>query len=239
MTYCDVILPLPLDGLFTYFVPTEWESAVQPFVRAIVPFGITKTHTALIVRVHEEPPQKGITIKPIQSVIDKEPVLLPSQYKLWQWISNYYMCPLGDILSAALPLGMKKEEAYRPRLETYIRIGADYTSQQSLHNALNILRRSPKQLEVFTTYLSLSGLDSGAITREITKEELINASHSSYPIVKALVDKGMLSLYDKEVGRLNTSGEPHPERIKPLSEVQKNAMKSLISASGVSLLHGV
>ena len=239
MTYCDVILPLPLDGLFTYSVPAEWESAVQPFVRAIVPFGITKTHTALIVRVHEEPPQKGITIKPIQSVLDKEPVLLPSQYKLWQWISNYYMCPLGDILSAALPLGMKKEEAYRPRLETYIRIGADYTSQQSLHNALNILRRSPKQLEVFTTYLSLSGLDSGAISREITREELINASHSSSPIVKALVDKGMLSLYDKEVGRLNTSGEPHPERIKPLSEAQKNAMESLISASGVSLLHGV
>lgn len=239
MTFCDVILPLPLDGLFTYSVPTEWESAVQPFVRVIVPFGITKTHTALIVRVHDEAPQGNITIKPIMSVVDKSPVLLPSQYKLWQWISNYYMCPLGDILSAAMPQGMKKEDGYRPRLETYIRIGDNYANQQSLHNALNILCRAPKQLEVFSTYLRLSGMDGGKVDKEITREELINASHATAPIVKALVDKGMLSLYNKEVGRLNTGGEPHPERIKPLSVAQNNAMESLNSASGVSLLHGV
>ena len=239
MTFCDVILPLPLDGLFTYSVPTEWESAVQPFVRVIVPFGITKTHTALIVRVHDEAPQGNITIKPIMSVVDKSPVLLPSQYKLWQWISNYYMCPLGDILSAAMPQGMKKEDGYRPRLETYIRIGDNYANQQSLHNALNILCRAPKQLEVFSTYLRLSGMDGGKVDKEITREELINASHATAPIVKALVDKGMLSLYNKEVGRLNTGGEPHPERIKPLSVAQNNAMESLNSASGVALLHGV
>ncbi len=239
MTFCDVILPLPLDGLFTYSVPTEWESAVQPFVRVIVPFGITKTHTALIVRVHDEAPQGNITIKPIMSVVDKSPVLLPSQYKLWQWISNYYMCPLGDILSAAMPQGMKKEDGYRPRLETYIRIGDNYANQQSLHNALNILCRAPKQLEVFSTYLRLSGMDGGKVDKEITREELINASHATAPIVKALVDKGMLSLYNKEVGRLNTGGESHPERIKPLSVAQNNAMESLNSPSGVSLLHGV
>ena len=247
MLYVDVILPVPLDGLFTYSVPTEQESQVQPFVRAVVPFGITKRHIALVVRVHRDAPDSSITVKPLISVLDAKPVLLPHQYKLWQWISNYYMCPLGDILVAALPQGMKKEGAYRPRVETYIRIGDSYRNERSIHNALDMLCRSPKQLEVFTTYLQLSApslpLKGGAGGgHEVTREELMNASHATSSIIKALVDKGFLMLYDKEVGRLNSTGEAHPERIKPLSPAQQAAYESLnIQASSLkpSLLHGV
>ena len=247
MLYVDVILPVPLDGLFTYSVPTEQESRVQPFVRAVVPFGITKRHIALVVRVHRDAPDSSITVKPLISVLDAKPVLLPHQYKLWQWISSYYMCPLGDILVAALPQGMKKEGAYRPRVETYIRIGDSYRNERSIHNALDMLCRSPKQLEVFTTYLQLSApslpLKGGAGGgHEVTREELMNASHATSSIIKALVDKGFLMLYDKEVGRLNSTGEAHPERIKPLSPAQQAAYESLnIQASSLkpSLLHGV
>ncbi|MBO7051189.1 MAG: primosomal protein N', partial [Prevotella sp.] len=247
MLYVDVILPVPLDGLFTYSVPTEQESRVQPFVRAVVPFGITKRHIALVVRVHRDAPDSSITVKPLISVLDAKPVLLPHQYKLWQWISSYYMCPLGDILVAALPQGMKKEGAYRPRVETYIRIGDSYRNERSIHNALDMLCRSPKQLEVFTTYLQLSApslpLKGGAGGgHEVTREELMNASHATSSIIKALVDKGFLMLYDKEVGRLNSTGEAHPERIKPLSPAQQAAYESLnIQASNLkpSLLHGV
>ncbi|MBR1840053.1 MAG: primosomal protein N' [Prevotella sp.] len=256
MLYVDVILPVPLDGLFTYSVPTELEDKVQPYVRVVVPFGITKTHIALVVRVHRDAPDSDIKIKPIISVLDASPVLLPQQYKLWQWISNYYMCPLGDVLVAALPQGMKKTDSYRPKMETYIHIGANCQNERSIHNALDMLCRSPKQLEVFTTYLQLSGLDSLQFTvyssqftvKEVTREELINASHATTPIVKALVDKGFLMLYDKEVGRLNTEGEPHPERIKPLSEAQQKAFEQLSlstvngkpsTVNGLSLLHGV
>ena len=207
-------------------------------------------------RVHRDAPDSDIKIKPIISVLDASPVLLPQQYKLWQWISNYYMCPLGDVLVAALPQGMKKTDSYRPKMETYIHIGANYQNERSIHNALDMLCRSPKQLEVFTTYLQLSGLDSLQFTvyssqftvKEVTREELINASHATTPIVKALVDKGFLMLYDKEVGRLNTEGEPHLERIKPLSEAQQKAFEQLSlstvngkpsTVNGLSLLHGV
>ena len=241
MNYIDVILPLPLDGLFTYSVPDELAGAVRPFVRVVVPFGITKTHIALVVRVHHDAPASNITVKPILSVLDREPVLLPSQYKQWQWISTYYMCPLGDILVAALPQGMKKEGTYRPKTETYIRLGANYRNERSIHNALDMLCRSPKQLEVFTTYLQLSGIDGGEGGREVTREELLNASRSTTPIVKALVDKGILALYDKEVGRLNSGGDYHPERIKPLSEAQEQAFKNLQppTSNPLSLLHGI
>lgn len=245
MIYVDVILPLPLEGLFTYSVPKDAEAAVMPFVRVKVPFGITKTHTALVVRKHHEPPADGITVKPILTVLDRQPVLLEAQYRLWQWMADYYMAPLGDILKAALPQGMKKEEGYRPRTETYITLADTYRSRQSLHNAFAMLHRSTKQEDVFRTYLSLSHWDeavasSTVAVREVTKEELMNASHCNAAIVKALLDKKMLRLYDVEVGRLNGGGAPHPENIKPLTGAQQCA-KDEITAAGadITLLHGV
>ena len=242
MLFADVILPLPLDGLFTYSVPAELADKVRPFVRAKVPFGITKTHTVLIVKVHSNPPAENIKVKDIVSVLDTQPVLLPEQYRLWEWISQYYMCPLGDIMVAALPSGIKNEENYRPRTETYVRLGSNYLNEQSIHNALNILKRSPKQLEVFTTYLQLSEIDllnsevddkfqsstfNFQLVKEVTREELINECHASTSHVKSLVDKGILSLYDKEVGRLNSGGDYHPERINPLSPSQQQAFEEL------------
>ena len=205
---------------------------MRPFVRVKVPFGITKTHTALVVRVHDTPPASDIKVKDVISVLDAEPVLLPDQYRLWEWISQYYMCPLGDIMVAALPGGIKNEDSYRPRTETYVRLGANFSNEQSLHNALNILKRSPKQLETFTTFLKLSRIDNGTEAKEVTREELVNASHANTSHVKALVDKGILSLYDKEVGRLNTGGDYHPERIKPLSEAQQQALLQLPPSGG-------
>ena len=251
MLYVDVILPLPLDGLFTYSVPTELEGKVRPYTRVKVPFGITKTHTALIVTSHTEPPQCDFEIKSIITILDDKPILLPEQYRLWEWISHYYMAPLGDIMQAALPHGIKQEESYRPKTEVYIRLTNQYKNEQSLHNAMNMLARSPKQLEVFTTYLEMSGWAELQQRNEITREELINSSHCTTAQVKALVDKGFLQPYDVEVGRLNSNEEPHPERIKQLSEAQTTAFRMLSNTNSQTntegskttvsptLLHGV
>ncbi len=258
MTYVDVILPVPLDGLFTYSVPTGMEASAQPFVRVKVPFGPTKTHTAMVVRVHQNAPAADITVKDVIAILDNGPVLLPEQYRLWQWIAEYYMAPLGDIFTAALPQGIKKEERYSPRTETYVTLADEYRSERSLQNALDILRRSPKQLEVFNTYLSLSAKGAsefgtaksinstlpqkGETFGGLTREELTNASRSTTAVVKALLDKGILRQYEVEVGRLNRGGAAHPENIKPLSDAQQAAKDALAKAdntSGISLLHGV
>ncbi|MBQ0075218.1 MAG: primosomal protein N' [Prevotella sp.] len=255
MLFVDVILPLPLDGLFTYSVPAALEGAVRPFVRAKVPFGLTKTHTALIVRVHDVPPQSDITVKDIISVLDDNEVLLPEQYKLWEWISSYYMSPLGDIMKAALPQGLKKEGTYRARTETYVNVSfgdkgmpdTDDAVERCLHAAIDSLQRSPKQQEVFLKFLEVSGWENGAQEKEITREELINAAHCTTAIIKALVDRGALRLYDKEVGRLNNAGMPHPKNIKPLSIAQQEALDKLAENTslpigrerGITLLHGV
>lgn len=224
---------------------------MQPYVRVKVPLGISKTYTALIISVRSEYNEERQT-RPIISILDDEPVILPSQFRLWQWMSDYYMSPLGDIFVAALPHGMKEEQSYRPRRETYVTIGDNYRSEAALMRALDSLTRSPRQLSVFTEYLHLSGWEEGQQTTDISREELMNVTHTTSAIVKALTDKGMLKLYDKEVGRLNTSLPPRPENIKTLNEYQQKAFDTILNPQGFNaptadkpeppkntLLHGI
>ena len=83
MHYVDVLLPLPLEGLYTYAVPTEMEGRVSFGMRVLVPLGKTKTYVAMAVRVHQDKPQAN-SVKSILQVLDQQPVLLPEQYRLWQ-----------------------------------------------------------------------------------------------------------------------------------------------------------
>lgn len=228
MKYVDVILPLGLEGLYTYSVPATLELQVQSFVRVQVPLGQTKTYTAMVVRVHENEPQ-GVKLKDIISIIDAEPVLLPQQYRLWTWISDYYMSPIGDVFRSALPSGMKSERNYRPKTETYIDLSPKFRNEQALHIAIDSLHRSFKQLEALNTFLALTHWDSldGDQPQEriidITREALMNEAHATSANIKALCERGILTTYEKEVGRLNLTCEPHPENIKPLNVYQQQA----------------
>lgn len=246
MSYVDVILPLPLDGLFTYSVPAEKAPRVVPGVRLLVPLGKSKTYTAIAVELHERQPD--FEARPILDVLDAAPVLLPQQLKLWQWIADYYLAPLGDVYKAALPAGLKAEEGFRPRTETYIALSESCRNEQTLHACLNMLTRATKQLHTFTTFLSLSHWDTlsgtapGSPVVEVTREELMNASHCTAAVVKALVDRRFLFTYEKTVGRLNVGGEPRLDSIQPLSLPQQDAYNQIVFQflnKPVVLLHGV
>ncbi len=245
--YADVILPVPLDGYFTYAVPQEAQGRVTQGIRVIVPFGRSKNYVGIISRLHDEKPQ-GYEVKPISVVVDTQPILLSGQLDFWQWISSYYMSPIGEVYKAALPAGLKAEEGYKPRTETFIRLTANYQNEPTLHAALNMLARAAKQRDAFIAYLSLSHWDSieGNVCREpvveITREELMNASESTLPTINQLVKRGMLETYEVEVGRLNQGGVPHPEHIKPLSHAQQDAYNQILLSfmkKQVTLLHGV
>ena len=86
MLYVDVLLPLPLEGLFTYAVPKEIEAQVRFGMRLVVPLGRSKTYVALAIKVHEEKP--SFNVKSVLEVMDDEPVLTESQFKLWKWIAD-------------------------------------------------------------------------------------------------------------------------------------------------------
>lgn len=246
MHYVDVILPLPLEGTFTYSVPEPMVTQVRMGVRVLVPLGRSKTYTAMAVRLHSEKPE--FETRPIIQVIDAEPVLIEQQLHLWQWISTYYMSPIGDVFKAALPAGLKAEENYRPKTVRCVTLPANLRSEQSLHMALTILKRALKQHQTFSTYLELShwseidGETPPAHIAEIACDELQNAANASDAVLRQLIQRNFLELYHREVGRLNTTGEYHPERIQPLSPAQQateDSIQKQFNEKNVVLLHGV
>ena len=245
MMYADVILPVPLQGLFTYTVPEGM--TVSEGMRVLVGFGRSKTYIGLVARVHHVKPQ-GYEVKPIQQQIDQQPMVTPQQLQLWHWISDYYLSPIGEVYKTALPSGLKAEDGYKPKTETYIRLTEQYRHVAALHIALNVLARAKKQLEAFTCYLELSHWDlvedddPCLKVVEVTREELMNASQASAETIRQLEKRQLLEIYEVEVGRLNHGGNYCPELIKPLTEPQQDAYNAILMQmmkKNVTLLHGV
>ena len=263
--FVDVILPVPLDGFFTYSVPSSAAEQVEVGKRVLVPFGRSKTYVGIVAKTHKGPLPSEFQIKDILQVLDATPILLDTQLRLWQWIADYYMSPIGEVYKAALPAGLKAEDGYKPKTETCIRLTPQFRSEQALHIALDMLARAPKQEAAFVDFLDFIEWkeESGkrkentpaAESREdgnllplstfhfpqITRDELLNQGHS-LQTVTALIKRGLLETYEQEVGRLNHGGEPHLDKIQPLSEVQQDAYNQIqfsFLKKNVTLLHGV
>lgn len=247
MRYADVVLPLPLEGFFTYSIPESFQQEGLVGCRVVVPFGKTKTYVALVVRIHDTTP-KGYKVKPLKQRIDQSPIVNALQLNLWTWISSYYLSAMGDIYKAALPSGLKAEDGYKPSTELYVALAPAFQSEPSLHIALNMLKRATKQLDAFTCFLHLSHWDEMGVDVqtekivEITRDELVNASAQTLNVINELVKRGLLVTYEKEVGRLNDGGEPHPERVNKLNPAQQKAMDEIrlkMESKNCVLLHGV
>ena len=233
---------MPLDGFFTYSVPSSANEQVEVGKRVLVPFGRNKTYVGIIASKHHQQPE-GYQTKDILQVLDSTPMLLGNQLRLWQWIADYYMSPIGEVFKAALPSGLKAEDGYKPKTETYIRLAPQFRSEQALHIALDMLRRAPKQQAALIDYMALSGIEEygATATTILTRDELLNQGHS-LQTVAALVQRGLLETYEQEVGRLNHGGEPHLDRIQPLSPIQQDAYNQIhfsFLKKNVTLLHGV
>lgn len=105
--FADVILPLPLEGTFTYSLPKSFSSLVQVGCRIIVPFGTAKYYSAIVMKLHDNIPT--YTTKVALELLDSSPIVTTEQLKLWGWIAEFYLCTIGDVYKAALPGGLKLE----------------------------------------------------------------------------------------------------------------------------------
>lgn len=248
MVYADIILPLPLEGVFTYSVSDGMTAAVMPGMRVVVPFGRSKKYIGVVLRTHGEKP--SFDVKDILSLPDPHPIVTGLQLRLWQWIADYYMSPLGDVFKAALPGGLKDEDGYRPKTERCVTLPEKMRSGQSLHVALNMLvqTRARKQRELFECFLAMSRWDEACSggsrdsVTELTCEELLNEAHATTTALNALVTRGFLTIYEREVGRVGNGGEPHPENMKTLGDAQRKAFEEIqdtFRTKNVTLLHGV
>ena len=246
MIYIDVILPLPLEGLFTYSVHANDAHKAIVGKRVVVPLGRSKTYTGIIERVHSTKP--SFETKDAIDFPDALPVVLEKQLDLWKWIAHYYMTPLGDVYKAAVPAGLKAEEGYRPRTETYVQLYPSYQSKDGLARALSLVKRANKQLQMLECYLAISHWDDvlqGDSQQElcdITRVELMNVSNGNAAALQGLTGKGILTTYEQEVTRLNTANNEQTIRTKVLSAAQQDAYNSILMQwmkRDIVLLHGV
>jgi len=175
--YADVILPLPLEGCFTYQIPEEFTGRIAPGMRVVVQFGPKKIYSALVRKLHDNKPE-NVSAKLIESVLDDKPILSESCFLLWEWIAAYYQCTLGEILKAALPSGLKLESETRVSLDDeHIKTGMDLLSpKESL--LLDIIREK-RGISVFE--LNNTVLKKGTL-----------------PILKELLRKGIIHI-DEEI----------------------------------------
>lgn len=171
--YADILIPLALPGTFTYLVPQEMVGRLMVGCRVVVQFGAKRYYTGIVARLHNEPPQAGITVKAICSVTDTTPILQPKQIKFWQWISQYYLCTVGEVMKAALPAGLK------PESETLLVRNDDFEPENH--------RLTARDLSI------LNLLDDGKSHRLIDLERKLKATNL-LPAVKRLMELEAISI---------------------------------------------
>ena len=165
--FADVILPLPIEARFTYRVPQALNGKVAFGMRVIVPFGANKLYAAIVEKVHENAP-KQFTVKYILDVIDDRPIISEAQIRLWQWIADYYMCTVGEVMAAALP------SALRLASETKVKIHPDFDGDISV--------LTPHELNVVELLVHRETMTVAEVAKTLQVAKVM-------PIIKSLVDK--------------------------------------------------
>jgi primosomal protein N' (replication factor Y) len=236
--FADIILPLAVRGRFTYRIPDNIEAEIRPGVIVKVQFGGRKLYSGIVCRVHDDQPDFK-NVKPVIKVISGTPLINESQLKLWQWISDYYLCSEGEVMKAAMPNEMSLTN-FKPRLESFIKLSRRFTEGE-LNEILDKLKKAPRQQEILLAYIRLTGYSKETEILSVAKSLVLSESHSSAGTLDALIDKGLLATISLPVSRISENdsfGKP----IKPLSEAQSEAFKSIKSQfaeKDIVLLHGV
>lgn len=172
--FVDVILPLPLQRLFTYSITESEAGFLNRGMRIAVPFGKKKIYTALVYKIHQVAPD-AYEAKPIHQILDERPVVNEIQLKHWEWVSEYYMCSLGDVYRAALP------SAFLLESETIIFKNPDYSDESILTDA---------EFLIFEALSEQSQLSVLEISNILSKKNI-------FPVLKTMIDKKAIVLKEE------------------------------------------
>ena len=210
--YVDVILPLPFPRSFTYSLPDDSVEDIKPGCRVVVPFGQKKFYTAIVCNVHGYTPTE-YEVKEISAILDSAPILLPVQFKFWEWLADYYLCTQGDVYKAALPSGLKLES------ETMVEYNPDFESETRLSEKeqliLDLLSADPEQC--------------------VTKLEKESGIKNILTVIKSLLDKEAIFVKEelrrtykpKTEARVRLTGKADEKRLHILFDVLSRAPKQL------------
>ncbi len=136
--FAEVILPVPLRKLFTYRIPRELNGVAKPGARVVVQFGPKKVYTGVIAKLHQKPPSQ-YQAKYILELLDEHPLVNELQLKLFDWMADYYMCHIGEVMNAALPSGLKLSSKSRIQLNPDYDLGKREGLSNRENELINLL----------------------------------------------------------------------------------------------------
>ena len=173
--FIDVILPIPLENLFTYQISKAESEFLSPGMRVSVPFGKQKIYTAIVYLIHENPPLI-YEAKEIHQILDELPIITKNQLQLWQWISKYYMCSLGEVMRAALP------NAFLLESETVI--------SRKAETIINDKDLKDDEFLIFEALHHQTSLTVQDVTNIIDRKQVL-------PVIKRLIEKDIITVNEE------------------------------------------
>ncbi|HAR74524.1 MAG TPA: primosomal protein N' [Flavobacteriaceae bacterium] len=173
--FAEIILPLSLNGTFTYHLSEIDLQQIKVGQRVSVPFGTQKLYTGIVHSIHQNAPELYKT-KAIHAFLDDEPLVTQTQISFWEWMANYYMCSLGDVFRNAFPSALKLES------QTFVRlINPNYETIEELNDYEFLVFEALKLREIIS----------------VEEAALIVDEKSAIPTLKLLIDKGIIRLDEK------------------------------------------
>ena len=245
----DIILPLAIADVYTYNIPSEgcrlldaslsdarqanYGTATPIGCRVLVPLG-KKSIIGIIYRKHEGELPANVKVRDVLQIVDDTPIVTAEQLKLWEWLSSYYMCTLGEVMAAALPSEII-DDNYTAATTQYIQLSPAYLAPEAQEQLLKELQRAKKQEQLVRDFLRL------AQNYQVERRILLEQSGVSGAILRILIDKVVFLEEQRPISRLQQyTGEtqsPHtldPQQSKALAAIQQAWEKT-----PVTLLHGV
>ena len=241
----DIILPLAIADVYTYRVvdargasygtatPNGYGTATPIGCRVLVPLG-KKSVIGIIYRKHEGELPANVKVRDVLQIVDEAPIVTAKQLKLWEWLSSYYMCTLGEVMAAALPSEII-DDNYSAATTQHIQLAPAYLAQEAQEQLFGELKRAKKQEQLVRDFLRL------AQNYQVERRLLLEQAGVSGAILRTLIDKGIFLEEERPISRLRQyKGEtqkPHTldsQQSRAIEEIRKSWQEK-----NVTLLHGV
>ena len=201
--------------------------------RVLVPLG-KKSVIGIIYRKHEGELPANVKVRDVLQIVDETPIITAEQLKLWEWLSSYYMCTLGEVMAAALPSEII-DDNYSAATTQYIQLAPAYLAKEAQEQLFGELKRAKKQEQLVRDFLRL------AQNYQVERRVLLEQSGVSGAILRTLIDKGIFLEEERPISRLRQyKGEkqkPHTldsQQSRAIEEIRKSWQEK-----NVTLLHGV
>ena len=225
--YADIVLPLAQPA-YTFAIGEGVEVCVGDAVA--VQFGKSSVYTGIVWRLHDTPPAKGVA-KPILKVLYDKPLLSELQMRFWEWVADYYICSVGEVMRVALPSIIKAKarcedefSEYTPKRETTVRLVVEAFTEEV---RAKMERRAPKRYEALCS-LEQSG---GLLPRAVVDLDATS--------LKALCKAGLVEMGERDYKLNSEWSKTLLPKLSPAQSKAFDEIKNGLSERRVALLHGV